>query len=334
MLVPVALALTAALLLAVAAVLQQDAASRAPRHTGFGAGTRLFASLLARPRWLAGQLTGGAGLALLAVALHLGQVVVVQPLIATQLVFSLLISGLLARRRTGRSGLDAGLWGAAALVVGGLVVFLLTARPHLDGSPLSGLDGEPSAHDDTWLLTAAGTALVAQACAALASSRLAPRWRSLLFALTAALGFGAGALLLAATGDRLAQGTLVSLPLVALAVVVPSSVVTAQRAFQAGAVTTALPTIAAVEPVVAVSLAGPVLGEHLAAGPGWRAGQLVGLAALVTGVVVLARRQAHAAEVAPAPQSESSRSSSSGANSSATSSTTRGSSGERSGSPR
>jgi len=323
---PVALALTAALLLAVAAVLQQDAASRAPHRTGFGAGARLFASLLSRPRWLAGQLTGGAGLAVLAVALHLGQVVVVQPLIATQLVFSLLISGLLARRRTGRSGLDAGLWGAAALVVGGLVVFLLTARPHV-----STLDGAPSAHDDTWLLTAAGTALVAQVSAALVASRLAARWRSLLFALTAALGFGTGALLLAATGDRLAEGTLLSAPLVALAVVVTSSVVTAQRAFQAGAVTTALPTIAAVEPVVAVSLAGPVLGEHLATGAGWRAGQLLGLAALVTGVVVLARRQAHAADGA---QSASSRSSSSGANSSATSSTTRGSAGERSGSPR
>jgi len=329
--VPVVLALAAALLLAVAAVLQQDAASRAPHRTGFGAGARLFASLLSRPRWLAGQLTGGAGLAVLAVALHLGQVVVVQPLIATQLIFSLLVSGLLARRRTGRSGLDAGLWAAAALVVGGLVVFLLTARPHVDGAPATGPDGAPGAPDDAVvlqrLLTAAGTALVAQAAAALVSPRLTARWRSLLFALTAALGFGTGALLLATTGDRLAEGTLLSAPLVALAVVVVSSVVTAQRAFQAGAVTTALPTIAAVEPVVAVSLAGPVLGEHLAAGAGWRTGQLLGLAALVTGVVVLARRQAH-------PQSASSRASSSGANSSPTSSTTRGSAGERSGSPR
>ena len=98
----------------------------------------------------------------------------------------------------------------------------------------------------------------------MASSRLTPRWRSLLFALTAALGFGTGALLLAATGDRLARGALLSAPLVALAVVVAASVVTAQRAFQAGAVTTALPTIAAVEPVVAVSLAGPAGTEELA----------------------------------------------------------------------
>lgn len=318
--VPVALALTAALLLAVAAVLQQDAASRAPRRSGFGAGARLLLGLLRRPRWLLGQLAGGAGLALLAVALHLGQVVVVQPVIATQLVFSLLVSGLLTRRRTGRSGLDAGLWAAAALVVGGLVVFLLTARPRVSGAP-----GDPLLLG--WLLGAAGTALAAQAAAAAVASRLAPRWRSLLFALAAALGFGTGALLLAAAGDRLAEGRVVSVPLAALAVVVASSVVTAQRAFQAGAVTTALPTIAAVEPVVAVWLAGPVLGEHLATGPGWRAGQLLGLAALVTGVVVLARRQAH-------PQSASSRSSSSGANCPSTSSTTRGSAGERSGSPR
>lgn len=318
--VPVVLALAAACALAVAAVLQQDAASRAPRHAGFGAGARLLATLASRPRWLAGQLAGGVGLALLAVALHLGQVVVVQPLIATQLVFSLLLDGLVTRRRTGRSGLDGRLWSAAALVVGGLVVFLLTARPHVDGR----LDGAPSAHDDAWLLGAATTALVAQLLVAALSSRLATRPRSLLFALAAALGFGTGALLLAATGDRLAEGSVLSLPLAALAVVVPSSVVTAQRAFQAGAVTTALPTIAAVEPVVAVALAGPVLGEHLAAGLGWRAGQLVGLAALVAGVVVLARRR----------QSASSRSSSSGANSPSTSSTTRGSAGDLSGSPR
>ncbi len=103
MVVPVVLALAAACALAVAAVLQQDAASTAPRHTGVGAGVRLLGTLVARPRWLAGQVTGGAGLVLLAVALHLGQVVVVQPVIATQLVFSLAVRGLVDRRRTGRS---------------------------------------------------------------------------------------------------------------------------------------------------------------------------------------------------------------------------------------
>ncbi|TXR55456.1 DMT family transporter [Quadrisphaera setariae] len=283
--IAVLLGLTAAAALAAAAVLQHDAASTAPAQRGLGAGVKLLGRLLRRRRWLTGQLLGAAGLATFAVALHLGRVVVVQPLLATQLVFSLLLAGALARRRHGRAGLDAALWGAAALVVGGLVVFGLTARPSVDpdGTDVDALRG-------TWLLGSAGVALVAQLVAGAVGHRLRAGRRCLLLAVTAAVGFGVDALLLKAVGAHLAAGEWLSWPLLALAVLAPSSLVTAQRAFQAGAVTQALPAIAALEPVVAITLAGPALGEHLASGAGWRAGQVAGLVALLAGVVVLARR--------------------------------------------
>lgn len=279
------LGLAAAAALAGAAVLQHDAASTTPAPRGFGAGVRLLGRLLRRRRWLAGQLLGAGGLALFAVALHLGRVVVVQPLLATQLVFSLLLAGALARRRHGRAGLDVALWGAAALVVGGLVVFGLTARPSVDP------DGtDVGALRLTWLLGSAGAALAVQLVAGTVGHRLRAGRRCLLLAVAAAAGFGVDALLLKAVGAHVAAGEWLSWPLLALAVLAPSSLVTAQRAFQAGAVTQALPAIAALEPVVAITLAGPALGEHLASGAGWRAGQAAGLAALLVGVVVLARR--------------------------------------------
>ncbi|TNM69693.1 hypothetical protein FHN55_02800 [Streptomyces sp. NP160] len=286
--------LAAAAALAGAAVLQHDAASTAPAQRGFGAGVRLLGRLLRRRRWLAGQLLGAAGLGLFAVALHLGRVVVVQPLLATQLVFSLLLAGALARRRHGRAGLDAALWGAAALVVGGLVLFGVTARPAASpavAGSSGGSDGtDVEALRLSWLLGSAAVALTAQLVGGLLGHRLRAGRRCLLLAVAAACGFGVDALLIKAVGAQVARGEWLSWPLVALAVLAPSSLVTAQRAFQAGAVTQALPAIAALEPVVAITLAGPALGEHLASGAGWRAGQAAGLAALLVGVVVLARR--------------------------------------------
>ncbi|PWJ47474.1 hypothetical protein SAMN06264364_13717 [Quadrisphaera granulorum] len=280
-----ALGLTAACALAGAAVLQHDAASGAPAAEGFGAGVRLLGRLLRRRRWLAGQLLGATGLLLFAVALHLGRVVVVQPLLATQLVFSLLLVGALARRRHGRAGLDAALWGAAALVVGGLVVFGVSAHPVQDrGGP------DVAAVREAWLLGSAGAALVLQVAAGLVGNLLTRGRRSVLLAVAAACGFGVDALLLKAVGAHLEAGEVLSWPLLALAVLAPSSLITAQRAFQAGSVTQALPAIAALEPVVAITVAGPALGEHLSDDPALRAGQAVGLLALLLGVVVLARR--------------------------------------------
>ncbi|MGQ7296568.1 hypothetical protein [Quadrisphaera sp. KR29] len=299
--VAVVLGLAAACALAAAAVLQHDAAATAPADRGPGAGVRLLGRLLRRRRWLAGQLLGAGGVALFAVALHLGRVVVVQPLLATQLVFSLLLAGVLARRRHGRSGLDGRLWGAAAAVVGGLVLFGTSARPALEpaldpavdpalGSALGSGGTELAALRLAWLLGAAAAALGVQLAAGLLGHRLRPGRRCLLLAAAAAGGFGVDALLLKAVGAHLAAGQWASWPLLALAVLAPSSVITAQRAFQAGAVTQALPAIAALEPVVAITLAGPALGEHLAGGALWRTGQAAGLVALLTGVVVLARR--------------------------------------------
>src|ERR687888_788454 len=93
----VALALAAALLFALGTVLQQRVASTASDEEASSAGFLL--RLARRPQWLAGIATDGGGFVCQAGALAAGRLVVVQPVLATTLVFALPIGAWMDRRR-------------------------------------------------------------------------------------------------------------------------------------------------------------------------------------------------------------------------------------------
>lgn len=283
----VVLALTAAACLALGAVLQQSAAADVPvtpvaSSAGRGGGG-LLRSLATRPLWLVGQLVGGAGIVLFAVALHLGEVVVVQPLLACQVVFSLALVSVRQRRATGRWGVGRGQWASAAIAVAGLLLFQIAARPASGGSA-----------DVQLLGIAVALALVVDAFVVLCAARLRPRARGLAFALAAGAGFGVDALLIKEVAAQVAAGHLFSWALLGLVVLATTSVVLAQRAFQTGLVAAVLPAITSMEPVVAIALAGPVFAENLASGGAARTLQLFGLTGLVIGVLALARAEGRA----------------------------------------
>ena len=113
------LAVLCAVLFAVGAVLQHEAAEGSTSASGLR-----WRRLVTKPKWVVGQLATASGTGLQVAALALAPVAVVQPVLAVGLVVALAIRAV--RHRT--VPLKAELLGAA-LTTGGLAVFLVAARP-------------------------------------------------------------------------------------------------------------------------------------------------------------------------------------------------------------
>jgi drug/metabolite transporter (DMT)-like permease len=131
------LTLLAAFGFAAAAVLQQDQAAKLPQ--GHARSSPILVQLLSRPLWLAGLLAYLVAYALQMVAVSLGPVVVIQPLISAQLVFALLLGVVfLHREATVRE------WLGAVAVTIGIAVFIVATDP----SP-----GNPDASGRGWMVS-------------------------------------------------------------------------------------------------------------------------------------------------------------------------------------
>lgn len=131
------LAVSAACCLGFGFVLQQNAAQRAP--LGDFLSPRLLLDLVRVPRWLAGMGLMVAGMVLGAIALGGGELTLVEPLLATNLLFALALSRLQTRQPLGPQG-----WAGLALLAGGVTAFILAGEPR-GGSAVS----DPLRH---WLI--------------------------------------------------------------------------------------------------------------------------------------------------------------------------------------
>lgn len=127
------LGLGVAFLFALSAYFQQRAARKTHRegHTVASGAVALMSRLVRDPVWLQGWLFNLAGFALQAVALHVGSVVTVQPMLAAQLLFALPMASF--EQRLWPNLRD---WVGALCICAGLVLLVLAvqARP-LEGSP-------------------------------------------------------------------------------------------------------------------------------------------------------------------------------------------------------
>ncbi|MDX6647635.1 MAG: hypothetical protein QOK40_3362, partial [Miltoncostaeaceae bacterium] len=155
-------------------MLQQSAAAAVPIEQARG--LALIRRLVRHPRWLAGMAADVAGYAAEGGALALGSILVVQPILATTLLFALPLSAALSKTRVPRA--DA-VW--AALLTGGLATFLIA------GHPTAGLDRAPL---DRWLVAAAALAPILAVCVGVGARRAGPR-RALSLGVAAGLLFGA-----------------------------------------------------------------------------------------------------------------------------------------------
>jgi drug/metabolite transporter (DMT)-like permease len=270
----VLLALVASCCFAVAAVVQQGAAARLESARAFE--PAVLVRLIRRPVWLAGLAAVLAGFGLQAAALGLGRLVVIEPVLATSLLFALVLAARRARRR-----LRPGEWAAALAVVAGLAVFLTAGQP---------TGGQRTASAAALGLAAAAAAGLTGLCVT-AASRVPSARRALL------LGVGGGAA--AGVTDALvksvtvvAAGHLLAVfadaRLYLLIVVGLLAFTIQQNGYRAAGLAAFLPAFAVTEPVTGSLLGLIIYHERLSSQPGQIVLELAACAAAVWGIARLA----------------------------------------------
>jgi drug/metabolite transporter (DMT)-like permease len=271
--------LVAAVLLGVGFVLQQYAAQKEPDSRFLS--WRILTDLLRQPRWLLGIgcMVAGYGLAAWSIG-HL-ELTLVEPLLTTYLVWALFLAVPMSRQ----SVKAAEVTGALILCAG---VALLSASR--SATPI-GLSFGSLSH---WYAAAiiAGVAFVAVQV----GHRRRGQVRATLTGLGAGLVFGIQDALTRQT-LQIVQGhswtilfsTWSAYALLGAGIV---GIWLMQSAFSAGPLHYSLPTIAAGEPVAGIALGILVFGDRIQISPGMLAIEAGGIAALIVGVVAVARSSA------------------------------------------
>ncbi len=253
----VALATLAAMGIGGGAVLQQG---QAHALADPGAITpRLVLTLMRRPAWLAGVLVMVLGFAAQAAALGLGRLAVVEPVLATALVFALLLSA--ARRRRWPGLID---WVAALCAAGGVAAFLILGHP-------SGGRARPPI--SAWAPVLAALCLVVGGAV-----RWGPRWpaahRAVRLAVCAGLALGGSDALTKTTIAVAAArhlAVLTTFAPYALVVAGAAGFLLQQHAYRVGELAAALPASAVAEPVTG-TLLGLTLFQERVGVHGWPVG--------------------------------------------------------------
>ena len=269
----IAFALLAALCNAVSVLTRHVASTADPdRPTG----TRLVGYLLRNPRWLAGWAAQVGAFAFQAVALQLGQVSVVQPLLVTELVMALAL-----RRVFFHQEIAWAAWGGAAAAVAGLAVFIVAAEPR------GGDAGPASGH---WTAAVIACAVVVAALVAGASGG-SPSRRAALYGLAGGITWALEATFIKSATDDLARAGLSGLfthwPVYAVAVGGAAGVVIEQAALQSGPLRVSQPMLTITDPIVSIALSVWLFGEYFVLNPAVLAAAAAGFLVMCGGVVVL-----------------------------------------------
>jgi len=270
----VALAVAASVCFAVAAVTQQRAAARLPSQRAFDPAVLL--RLIRRPAWLAGLAAVIAGFVLQAAALGLGRLVVIEPVLATSLLFALALAARRDRRRLRRAE-----WAAALAVVAGLAVFLAAGQP---------AGGQRTAGAAALGLAVVAAAVLVGACTALAGRVAAPR-RALVFGIGGGVAAGVTDALVKSVAV-VAAGHVLSLvadvrPYLLIAVGLLTFTIQ-QNGYRAAGLAAFLPAFAVMEPVIGALLGLIIYHERLRGRPGQMVVELVACAVATWGIARLA----------------------------------------------
>jgi drug/metabolite transporter (DMT)-like permease len=273
----IVLALAAALFFGVGTVLQQRAAMRVPDEEAMKAG--LLVRLAKQPVWVAGIVTDALGFVLQAVALAVGRIVVVQPLLATAVVFALPFGARLDGRRLTRNEITG-----AAAVVGGVAAFVVVANP------TGGVDNPKLG---VWLVSGA-VCLGGCALLVLLSRGRPAGVKASLLGSAAGILFALSAVLTKAVADQLGEGILemfVHWQLYALVAVGWVSMTLSSAALQTGALAPAAATQMSLDPVVSVALGVFAFDESLHDSFVGGAVALAGFAVMIAGLILLSGSQ-------------------------------------------
>lgn len=278
-------ALAAAFCFALSSALHQRAAKQQPRHGVFD--PRLLLRLGRNRLWLSGWIPDSAGVVLQVIALRLGPLSVVQPVMTSGLFMAVLIEAAMLRRRVAPRDLLA-----VTVGVAGLTAFLVLA----DVRP-----GVPSGRPTAWIGTAICAALIVSACV-VAARRLVGAARGAILGAASGLAYSVAAALakelLSGRHDSLLK-TVASWPLVALVVVVAVGLLLNQTAFQHGRLAAPLTAVTLTDPVASVIIGSAVFQETLTTDPVRSLGLVLAGLTAAAGVSLAAKTSSTSSEAGP-----------------------------------
>lgn len=260
---------------AAALAIQHTASQRGGNSlTGFA----LVRHLAGQPLWWSGWIALLGSLIFQALALHFGPVGTVQPLLVTELLFTLVL-----RTVVGRQDVSAQAWLVSLITTVALTSFLWLAAPHE-----SSLRNTGTRLADVVIVVAFAAVLVHSV-----GRRGTPKARAALFGATTAVLWAAEALLIKAVTIAWVRGGVADLAtswwFYAFLLVGGLGLWTEQMALHVGPLSTSQTTIVVLDPLVSVALGMHVFHEHLR---GSLLTQVIGVVALVvtiTGAWVITR---------------------------------------------
>ena len=240
-------ALGAAFCNALNVVTQHKASISDPAHAK---GWQLVRYLASNPLWLFGWLALGGSFIFQALALHNGQMSVVQPLLVTELVFALVL-----RRLWIRQQIQDVTWWAAAVTCGTLAIFVAVSEP---------TGGHVQPTSSAWVGATIATGAAA-ALLALVGSRGAPVRRAAATGAATAILWALVATFIKAMTDTLTQfgplGMFAHWPVYALIVVSILAEILEQTALHVGPLSVSQPFLVIVDPIVSIVLSVWVFAE-------------------------------------------------------------------------
>jgi len=279
----VVLALAASFCTATSSVCQRLGAATAPG--GERLSPKLLLYLVRQPIWVAGIASMILGFVFQVAALHYGDLALVQPILATELLFVFAYMAIVGANRVARHD-----WLAAAAMAAGLGVFLFTA------SPSGGHLHAPAA--SWWFagISAIGLAAVATIMAFTPLRRGAPpspARKAATLGVATGISWGFVAAVIKELSSHTGSGFDIFLTWspYALVGVGAASMLLSAHAFQAGPLAASQPGFTIVDPLVASLLGVFIFEEHLQLAPLAIVIEAAALAALVSGVVAISRSQ-------------------------------------------
>ncbi len=278
MLLAIGIALGAAALGGWASVAQQRVASSVPVDAGGFA--HLIGRIIRSPLWLAALVATGLGFILHAWALDEGNLLAVEPVASTALLFALAIGS-----RWGHERLPLGVWLPAVTLVAGLAVFLVAGDP-------SG--NETDAPLLRWVVALLVILVIVVVLAVYAFRRRGTR-RALPLAFVSGILFGVVASLTKAVTLDFGSGITADLGNWKLWLLVASGAAAfliQQSAFQSGSIPLVLPAASVMPPITAAVVAILVLDSSLDLSglrPLWIS---LAVVAMVAGLIAIARVEA------------------------------------------
>jgi drug/metabolite transporter (DMT)-like permease len=232
--------------------------------------------LVRQPMWLAGMATMGGTFVFTAVALYLGELATVQPILVTELIFTLALRALwLHDRIAGRT------WGAAAMLCAGLAGFLVVAHPR------EGI-GRPSFAGWAVALSSRGLLILVLVILARWGS---PARKAALLGASAGLMWAIDAAVVKTATEVLGHEGIVRLflhwPVYGVVITGVLGTVLLEAAFTAGPLSASQSTLLIVDPLASIAIGIELFHEKLNNSPAAISAEVLFLVVMFTGVVLL-----------------------------------------------